>query len=405
MSTTRYDIAVIGGGIIGLATAMQLSASYPRYKVVVVEKEQEPATHQTGHNSGVIHSGLYYRPGSLKATLCVQGGRALREFCDQHGIRYESVGKVVVATRPEELPALNALYQRGTANGVEGLEMIGPERLRELEPHAYGIQAIHCPSTGIVDFKEVARAYATEMQGSGVELLTGARVMKIRRSEGLICLETARGDLLATHLINCAGLYADVVVGMMGLSSDVRIIPFRGEYYTVAPAKHHLVNRLIYPVPNPKFPFLGVHFTRRVHGGVEAGPNAMLAFAREGYHKWKTNPSELARTVTYRGFWAMARKYWKTGLEEFYRSLSKKAFTRALQRLVPEIQEKDLVQGGAGVRAQAVDRNGNLLDDFSILETESAFHVLNAPSPAATSSLAIGKYIANMASRSFSLAH
>ena len=400
----KYDVAIVGAGIIGLATAMELSARYPRYRVTVVEKEAEPATHQTGHNSGVIHSGLYYRPGSYKANLCVSGVRALRDFCDNHGIKYELVGKVVVATGEEEMPALEALHQRGTANGVEGLEIIGPERLRELEPHASGIKALHCPKTGIVDYKEVSRAFATQMQENGVELLTRAKVLKVHRSGGHMQLETTRGDLQTTYLINCAGLYADAIVRMMGLASDVRIIPFRGEYYTIAPEKNHLVNGLIYPVPNPHFPFLGVHFTRMIGGGVEAGPNAVLAFAREGYSKGRINLPELLGTLTYRGFWAMSRKYWKTGLAELYRSFSKKAFTRALQRLMPEIQERDLVPAGAGVRAQAVDRKGALLDDFSIVETENALHVQNAPSPAATSSMAIGKHIVDLASRSFGLA-
>ena len=404
MTSRAYDVTIIGGGIIGLATAMKLSGSYPRYRVVVVEKEQELATHQTGHNSGVIHSGLYYRPGSQKASWCVAGVRALRDFCDEHGIKYELVGKVVVAVSEEELPALEMLYARGTANGVERLEMVGPERLRELEPHARGIKALHCPSTGIVDYLEVSKAYATNTRENGGELLTGARVLKIARSGGLTHLETTRGDLHTKYLINCAGLYADAIVRMMGLASDERIVPFRGEYYTLASGKHHLVKGLIYPVPNPQFPFLGVHFTRTIHGGVEAGPNAVLAFAREGYRKGKINLPELMGTLTYPGFWAMARKYWKTGLAELHRSFSKRAFTHALQRLLPEIQEEDLVPAGAGVRAQAVDRKGSLLDDFSIVETENAIHVQNAPSPAATSSLAIGDHIVGLASKSFGLA-
>lgn len=403
MADMRFDVTVIGGGILGLATAMRLTADYPGYRVAVVEKEREVAAHQTGHNSGVIHSGLYYRPGSQKATFCVSGAQALRAFCDEHGIPYELVGKVVVATTEDDLPALESLHQRGLANGVEGLEMIGPERLREIEPHAVGIRALHCPRTGIVDFREVSRAYAAEMQKAGGELLTGTKVLRIARSDGLMHLETSRGDIETRYLVNCAGLYADSIVRAMGLRSSVRIIPFRGEYFTLVPEKRHLVKGLIYPVPDPRFPFLGVHYTRMIHGGVEAGPNAVFAFAREGYTRGKVNPRELLGTVAYRGFWSMSRKYWKTGAREMYRSLSKGAFTRSLQRLLPEIRGEDLAPGGAGVRAQAVDRTGFLLDDFSIVETENAIHVQNAPSPAATSSLGIGEHIAGLAGRAFAL--
>ncbi len=403
MTDGTYDVAIIGGGIIGLATAMELSQRYPRYRVAVVEKEPQIATHQTGHNSGVIHSGLYYRPGSQKALLCVSGARRLREFCDQHGVRYETVGKVVVATREEELPALEALYQRGLANGVEGLQIVGPERLGELEPHARGIKALHCPTTGIVDYGQVSEAYADQIRTNGVEIITDTKVRKVHHSDGRITLETTHGDIQATYLVNCAGLYADAIVRKMGVKSNVRIIPFRGEYYTLTPEKHHLVKGLIYPVPNPDFPFLGVHFTRLVNGGVEAGPNAVFAFAREGYRLTKVNLPELMGTLTYRGFWKMSRKYWRTGVGEFYRSLSKRAFTQALQKLLPEVHQSDLVPAGAGVRAQAVDSKGALLDDFSIAETENAFHVQNAPSPAATSSLALGETIVSMAAKSFRL--
>ncbi len=404
MTTSRkYDVAIIGGGILGASTAMKLTASYPKHKVVVIEKEQELAAHQTGHNSGVIHSGLYYRPGSHKATLCVQGGRELRSFCDQHGIKYDLIGKVVVATDESELPALQTLYERGAANGVEGLSIIGPQRLKEIEPHASGVKALHCPRTGIIDYKEVTRAYITQMREQGGDLFTGAKVTRIRIADGSIGLETTQGDFEAKHLINCGGLHADSIVRMMGLKPDVRIIPFRGEYYEIAPSKHSLVKGLIYPVPNPLFPFLGVHYTRLIHGGVEAGPNAVLALAREGYTKFKFNPGDFAGSLAWPGFWRMTRKYWKTGMGEMYRSFSKKAFTKALQKLLPEIREEDLLPAGSGVRAQAVDRTGFLLDDFSIVETKNAINVLNAPSPAATSSLAIGQHIANLAAKSFSL--
>ena len=398
-----YDVAIIGGGILGLATAMELSARYPSYRVAVLEKEAGLAAHQTGHNSGVIHAGLYYRPGSQKATLCVDGAKALRAFCDQQGIVYDLVGKVVVATDESEMPRLQALLERGTANGVEGLVMVGKERLREVEPHAAGVQALLSPKTGIIDYKQVAQAYARVSQEQGVEVVTGAKVLKIQRSGGVVALETTKGDFQATYVINCAGLYCDVVARMMGEDLPVRIIPFRGEYYRVRPEKQYLVNSLIYPVPNPEFPFLGVHFTRFIGGGVEAGPNAVLAFAREGYRMGTINAGELAATLGFRGFWAMTRKYWRMGLEEYWRSFNKKAFTKALQKLVPEVQEDDLMPGGAGVRAQAVDRSGALLDDFSIVARENALHVLNAPSPAATASLAISKHIVSLASETFGL--
>lgn len=403
MASKQYDIAIIGGGILGLATAMQLSHSYPRQRIIVLEKEQELARHQTGHNSGVIHSGLYYRPGSAKATFCVDGARRMREFCDNHDIKYDLVGKVVVATSEEELPALDTLFERGTANGVEGIEMIGQEELKEMEPFTQGVRAIRCPMTGIVDYKEVCSAYATEFRESGGDIVTGTRVQKIARSNGRTLLETTQGDVDAGHLINCAGLQADVIVSRMGLPSNVRIIPFRGEYYTLVPEKHHMVKGLIYPVPNPLFPFLGVHFTRRITGEVEAGPNAVLAFAREGYSKRNINVPEFMGTLAYPGFWRMAKRYWKTGMGEMQRSFSKRAFTKALQKLMPELQESDLAPAGSGVRAQAVDRKGNLLDDFSIVETGDAIHVLNAPSPAATSSLAIADHIVGLASKSFGL--
>ena len=356
--STNYQVIVIGGGIIGLATALELSTRYPNYSIAVLEKEQRVALHQTGHNSGVIHSGLYYRPGSYKAELCIAGSRALRDYCDNRGISYNLIGKVVVATHEEELPRLQTLYERGTANGVEGLEMIGPERIKELEPHAHGIKALHSPKTGIVDFKEVAAAYAEDAQRNGAEIVLGAKVERITTSGGSITLETSKGEFQTSYLINCAGLQADGIVAKMGLRSEVRIIPFRGEYFTLRPEKHHLVKSLIYPVPNPQFPFLGVHFTRMIHGGVEAGPNAVLAFAREGYTMSSVNIPEFLGTATYTGFWMMSWKYWRTGLGEFYRSLSKSAFTKALQRLLPEIKKEDLVPAGAAGSAHGVGSEG-----------------------------------------------
>ncbi len=398
-----YDVAVVGAGIVGLATVWALTERAPRTRVVVLEKEPAVGRHQTGHNSGVIHAGIYYRPGSAKARLCVEGGRRLTEFCDRHGIRWERCGKVIVATRPDELPRLAALYERGVANGVPGLALIGPERVRELEPHAAALQAIHSPHTGIVDYREVAAALAAEAERRGVTIETGAGVEAIGRAGDGFVLRTPRREVAARRLINCAGLYADVVARRAGAAPDVRIVPFRGEYYHLRPERRHLVRALIYPVPDPAFPFLGVHFTRTVHGEVEAGPNAVLAFAREGYRFSRVNPGELLDTLTYRGFWAMARRYWRTGAYEMYRSLSKAAFVRALQRLVPDLRPEDVVRGGSGVRAQAVSPDGSLVDDFRIVETADAVHVLNAPSPAATASLAIGRHIAALAADRFGL--
>ena len=403
MASYNYDITVIGGGIVGIATAMQITAKYPKYKVGVVEKEESLAQHQTGHNSGVIHSGIYYAPGSLKAQNCVNGVQKLLKFCDENEIKYDLVGKVIVATSEAELPRLDELHRRGTANGVPGLEMIDRDRLLEIEPHSAGIRALWSPKTGIIDYTEVTRAYARHVQEQGGEITLGSKVEGIHVGADHMHLATTKGDVQTKYLINCAGLYSDAVARMMGLSLGLRIVPFRGEYYFLRPESHHLVKGLIYPVPDPEFPFLGVHFTRTIHGGVEAGPNAVLAMAQEGYTKTSFAPQELLGTLTYNGFWTMARKYWKTGLQEVYRSFSKQQFTKALQRLVPEITEADLQSGGAGVRAQAVEESGKLVDDFRIVETESAIHVLNAPSPGATASLSISEGILAMAEKNFQL--
>ena len=404
MPTGEYTVAIVGGGIVGLATALQLTRLSPISSIAVIEKEPELASHQTGHNSGVIHSGIYYRPGSQKAQYCVSGAKLLTQFCDESGVPYQRCGKVVVATNPSEVSRLEELRRRGEANGVQGLEVIGPERLNEIEPYAVGVQALYAPETGIVDFKQVADAYAFRVREAGGEILTSARVRGIVRSEGLLVLETDRGSVRAHFLINCAGLHADRVARMMGVSPSVRIVPFRGEYYKLRAERLDMVRGLIYPVPDPELPFLGVHFTRTIHGEVEAGPNAVLALAREGYRKTSLSLSEFLGTIAYQGFWRMSRRFWRVGLTELYRSMSKGAFVRDLQRLVPAIRGEDLVRGGAGVRAQAVDRKGNLVDDFHVEETEGAIHVLNAPSPGATASLAIGKHIAELAASSFGLA-
>jgi L-2-hydroxyglutarate oxidase LhgO len=391
------DFAVIGGGIVGLATALQLIRRRPTVRVVVLEKEPAVGRHQTGHNSGVIHSGIYYKPGSLKAKNCVAGAQAMVEFCREQGIAYEICGKVVVATDQPELPGLEELKRRGTANGVPGLTMIGVEQLREFEPHCTGIAALYVPGTGIVNYSLVAQKYAELIQAGGGQILTDCPVQGIVQRAGETVLETERGSIKASRVINCAGLYSDRIMRMAGEKNGLRIVPFRGEYYEIVPARRKLVRNLIYPVADPRFPFLGVHFTRRISGGIEAGPNAVLALKREGYRKTDFNLKDAVETAMFPGFWKMAAKYWQSGLGEYYRSLNKQAFARALQKLVPEIQSEDLEPAGAGVRAQALDSTGRLLDDFAIVESRQFIHVCNVPSPAATASLVIGKQISEIA--------
>ncbi len=397
------DIAIVGAGIVGLATARALLERSAGLRITILEKESRPGQHQTGHNSGVIHSGIYYKPGSYKAKQCVEGARLMTEFCDKHGIRYERCGKVIVATTDAELPRLATLFERGTANGVAGLEMIEGDRLREIEPHAAALRGIWSPATGIVDYSEVVDVLARQLREQGVKIETGAGVERIVHTADGVTLETTKGAFAARRMINCAGLYSDVIARMAGAATDVQIIPFRGEYYMIRPERRTLVKGLIYPVPDPEFPFLGVHFTRTIHGDVEAGPNAVLAFAREGYRFARIKPMELAGTLTFPGFWQMARKYRRTGAYEMYRSLSKAAFVQALQKLVPDIRESDVAPGGAGIRAQAVSPDGSLVDDFRIITSADAIHVVNAPSPGATASLAIGRHIAGLAAETFSL--
>ena len=406
---SQYDLTIIGGGILGLATALKITAAHPNIRLLLLEKEAQLARHQTGNNSGVIHSGLYYRPGSLKAQSCVGGRGELIAFCDANNIPYEICGKVVVATSSAELPRLEELHRRGLANGLKGMEIIGPERLKEIEPHATGIKALYVPETGIVDYRKVAAAYGEKVRDANGDIRLSQRVVGILDRGAEIILQTSGGDYRTKNLINCGGLQSDIVAQMMGgknhhsQGEEHRIIPFRGEYYKIAPAREHLVKNLIYPVPDPTFPFLGVHFTRMARGGVEAGPNAVFAYAREGYSHSDINLRDLWRTVSFKGFWAITGKYWQTGFGELYRSLSKKAFVRALQKLLPEIGADDLVPGGAGVRAQAVSASGALVDDFVIKESQGAIHVLNAPSPGATASLAIGQSICAMAEKNFAL--
>ena len=403
MSPARWDVAVIGGGIIGLSSALHLTELYPNARVVVLEKEHLLALHQTGHNSGVIHSGVYYKQGSRKAIFCVEGVKRLKQYCQLKGIEYDECGKVIVATDDSELPGLEAIYQRGLDNGVPNLRIIGAEQLAVIEPHTRGIKALHVPGTAVVDFTRVSLAYADDIREGGGEILTGHKLLKVHRRSGDLTLETNQGDIQCRYLINCAGLYADTVARALGGSNDVKIIPFRGEYYVLRPESRGLVRGLVYPVPDPRFPFLGVHYTKRINGEVEAGPNAVMAWAREGYRKTRINLPEAFSHLTYAGFWRMAMRTWRVGLAEMHRSVMKSVFVKDLQKLIPEVRAEDLTPGGAGVRAQAVSRDGRLLDDFSIQQTEGAIHVLNAPSPGATSSLSIGQHVALMAGRSFGL--
>jgi L-2-hydroxyglutarate oxidase len=389
----QHDVIIVGGGIVGLATALKLLQQDPALKVLVIEKEKALARHQTGNNSGVIHSGLYYKPGSLKARNCIRGYDLLIDFCQQHNVPFELCGKIVVATDGGELPLLHNLYQRGEQNGLKGFKMLEKEELREYEPHVNGIAGFFVPQTGIVDYKMVAEKYGEEIRKLGGEIVLGEKVTTVVAGSTSLSIDT--GKRYDTKLlVNCAGLYSDKVAQLASESIDVRIIPFRGEYYKLRKEREHLVKNLIYPVPDPNFPFLGVHFTRMMRGGVEAGPNAVLAFSREGYRKSDINLRELTETLAWPGFREVAGKYWRTGLGEMYRSFSKTAFTKALQKLIPEIQETDLVEGGAGVRAQACDRTGGLVDDFLIYEEKRVVNVCNAPSPAATSSLSIGETVA-----------
>ena len=401
--TQSTDITIVGGGIVGLATALALTERHPQARVVILDKEAKIATHQTGHNSGVIHSGIYYKPGSLKARLCTEGARLMKAFCSEHGIHWELCGKLIVATDESELSRLKNIHERGQANGLGGLKVLEGDEVKAYEPNCRAVRALLVPETGIVDYVQVADKMAELLKRRSVDIMTGAGVTAIRRTGQGLTLETARGPVESRFLVNCAGLYSDHVARLMGIRPEVRIIPVRGEYYTLRPERRSLVKNLIYPVPDPEFPFLGVHFTRTVHGDVEAGPNAVLAFAREGYTLGTVKPAETLALLGYAGFWHMARRYWKMGSYELYRSASKAAFVRSLQKLVPAIQTGDIQRGGAGVRAQAVSPNGSLVDDFRISVTEGAVHVVNAPSPAATASLAIGRHIAGLAGDTFRL--
>lgn len=393
---TSFDIVIIGAGIVGLGTALQISKAHPASRVLIIEKESHVAAHQTGHNSGVLHSGLYYKPGSLKAKNCVEGYSAMVNFCREHGVKHEICGKIVVATTPEEIPLLKNLHERGIANGLNGLRKLSTGELKEIEPHVAGIEGLFVPQTGIVDYKDVSDTMKRLLEGMGVEIRFNEPVQSIKTSENRTTVVTSAGEYSANLLISCAGLHSDRIARMTVPELPLRIIPFRGEYYKVREEKQYLVKNLIYPVPNPAFPFLGVHFTRMIHGGIEAGPNAVFAMKREGYTRTSLDMKDLWESISWPGFRSVAKKYWRTGMGEYYRSFNKHAFTTALQKLIPEIREEDLIEGGSGVRAQACDIQGGLLDDFYILDKKNIVHVCNAPSPAATSSLSIGSAIATL---------
>ena len=393
----HHDIVIVGAGIVGLATAYQLLQEKPDLKIVIVEKELDVAKHQTGNNSGVIHSGIYYKPGSLKAQNCIEGYDSLIQFCKSENIEFDLCGKIIVATNQSEIPALETLYQRGVLNGLTGLKYLNQDEIKQFEPHCIGIKGIFVPQTGIVNYKQICIRLKDKLQQLNASIQFGFKVDKINLTPNgveVICSNFEK--IHAKFLVNCAGLYCDKIAEISGEKIDVKIIPFRGEYYSLKKEKAHLVKNLIYPVPDANFPFLGVHFTRRITGEIEAGPNAVFAFKREGYKKTDFKLSEFFESIIWKGFRKVAMKYWRTGLGEYYRSFSKAAFTRALQGLVPEVQIDDLEPAGAGVRAQACDKNGGLIDDFYIQETKNCVHVLNAPSPAATSSFAIGKHVASL---------
>jgi (S)-2-hydroxyglutarate dehydrogenase len=393
------QVLIVGGGIVGLATACRLGEQFPGARITVLEKEDTVGKHQTGHNSGVLHCGLYYKPGSAKARLAVTGIREMVAFCERNGIAHEICGKLVVAADETEVPRLRDLHERGTANGLEGLRWLGPGEMREIEPHVGGVAALRVPQEGIVDYAAVCAAMVRTIAAQGSKVVTGARVTRLREADGGWVAETPAGDFPGDFVINCAGLHCDRVAELAGERREVRIVPFRGEYYVIRPERQHLVRHLIYPVPDPRFPFLGVHFTRLIHGGIEAGPNAVLAFAREGYRKTDFNAADLFDTLSYDGFWRFLRKYPSMAWYELRRSFSRELFCQSLQRLVPEIRPADLAPGGSGVRAQAIAPEGDPVQDFRFIPRRNALHVLNAPSPGATASLAIGAEIAAMAAQ------
>lgn len=389
----RYDVVIAGAGIVGLATALQLQRRRPDWKIAVLDKEHAVAMHQSSRNSGVIHSGIYYRPGSLRATNCRRGYQLLLAFCQEHGIPHDICGKVIVAVNQDERSALEQIYQRGIQNGLKGLRKIGAEETREIEPYVQAVEAVWVPQAGIIDYGLLTRKYAQIFEQNGGTLHFGQEVRDIKeQNDGIVVI--AESIFNTRILVNCTGLYSDKIARLSGMEPNVQILPFRGEFYDLKPEAQHLVRNLIYPVPNPNFPFLGVHFTRMIQGGIEAGPNAVLAFQREGYSRWNVHLKELAETLSYPGFRKIALKYWRDGWAEMQRSYSKNHFVKALKRLIPEISPDDLVPGRSGVRAMACDNDGNLLDDFLVISRPGIVNVCNAPSPAATASLAVGETIA-----------
>jgi len=394
------DVAIVGGGIVGLATAYRLQQRFPGKSVIVLEKEREVAMHQTGHNSGVLHSGIYYKPGSLRAINCRQGKLAMQEFCEQEQIPFELCGKVIVATSTAELPQLQRIYERGQANEIN-CRLIDAAEVKDLEPHVRAVKAIHVPDAGIVDYRQVCERLARKVTDAGGTILTQAKMTALYRRGSQMILASTGGEVEASHVITCAGLQSDRVTRLSGQTPIAQIVPFRGEYFEVKPSAQHLCRGLVYPVPDPNFPFLGVHFTRMIHGGVECGPNAVLAFAREGYYRTSFNLFDLLESITYSGFLRLVWKHGRSGCEEMWRSFSKPAFVRALQKLIPEIQSSDLVPAPSGVRAQALLPSGELVDDFLILENEQVINVCNAPSPAATASLNIGNLVVDRLAKRF----
>lgn len=402
MAQQWYDIVIVGGGIVGLATARDLLMRRPGQRVAILEKESAIGQHQTGHNSGVIHAGVYYAPGSLKARLCTEGRLKTYEYCEEKGIPYEKCGKLIVAIEPEELPRLDALWERAQANGVPGIRLVGPEEIREIEPHSAGIKGIFSPETGIVNWSQVAAAYADDVVSLGGEILTNYEINGIRRKGDWVLLKTTFDEIIPTrYLITCAGLQSDRVAAMSGADKSPQIVPFRGDYLKLKPEKTYLTKGMIYPVPDPRFPFLGVHFTKRHDGEVWLGPNAVYAFARQGYGKLDVNVRDNLETLMFPGFWKMVGKHWKMGMDEMIRDFSKKLFVETCQKYVPEVTEDDCVDGPSGVRAQALGSDGALVDDFIVQTSDRIFHVRNAPSPAATSSMAIGRAIADRAEQAF----
>ena len=395
----RYNLIVIGGGIVGLSVAREATRQFPGLQLAVLEKEECVGTHQSGHNSGVIHSGVYYKPGSLKARTCVAGAAAMVEFCREHGVPHEICGKVIVATSEEECPRLHDLLERGRANGVAGLRLLSVSELRGIEPHATGVQALLVPGTGITDYGLVCGKYAEIIEAQGGEVRTSTKVTGFRENSGAMVVETSRGAFETRFVINCAGLFSDRISRLAGEKPEVQIVPFRGEYYDLVPERARLVRALIYPVPDPRFPFLGVHFTRRVGGGVDAGPNAVLALKREGYRRSDFSLRDTIGALTFPGFWRMAKKHWRSGADELRRTTNKAAFVEALRPLVPEIGGEDLVPGESGVRAQAIHRSGAMVDDFQFVQSKNMLHLYNVPSPAATASIAIGRAVVELAAK------